>query len=449
MTFLTLLGIYVFGGLTFLPLLAILIYVTHATEKLTVDPPPPKPVTKDVYGQRGNQGWIRLTTRYKPKDAESSGLLAGIQAAYLGPLNRRSKGLVVAYGVLKHGALFLYEGSDQQELRLILPMHDYRVSLYPENKSESELFGRHTAIRLKISPTTTSPSKHTTIAQKDTHEVDYSYLLNTDLYLMCARPVDKEDWLLALTSASEMMAESPDKAHIETVDQTHFDPPAMQALIGTVHQDANHYEIQWLNAIMGRLFLGIYRTESLKKYCQDTFTTKSKKAHLPHFLGDLHVKSVDVGKSIPYITRPRLLSLSPEGDLLAEAHVEYTGGLCVVVETDLSVSYSSLMKPLRVRLVLSVQLKRFVGKFNIKIKPPPSNRFWLGFCETPEMTWAITPEVSDKQIKLAMVTNAIESKIRDFIVETMVLPNMEDFPFCSSGGRGGVFGERIPKPSMS
>ncbi|KAI9016504.1 putative integral membrane protein conserved region-domain-containing protein, partial [Phycomyces nitens] len=380
MSFLTLLGIYLFGGLTFLPLLAILIYVTHATEKLLVDPPQ-KPTTKDVYGQRGNEGWIRLTTRYKPKDAESR----------------------LVYGVLKHGALFLYEGSDQQEPRLILPMHDYKVSLYPENKSESELFGRHTAIHI-------------------------SYLLNTDLYLVCARSVDKEDWLLALTSACEMMAESPDKAHIETIDQTHFDPPAMQALIGTVHQDANHYEIQWLNAIMGRLFLGIYRTESLRKYCQDTLATKSKKAHLPHFLGDLHVKSVDVGKSIPYITRPRLLSLSPEGDLLAEAHVEYNGGLCVVVETDISVSYSSLMKPLKVRLVLSVQLKRFVGKFNIKIKPPPSNRFWIGFCETPDMTWAITPEVSDKQIKLAMVTNAIESKIRDFIVETMVLPNMEDFP---------------------
>jgi hypothetical protein len=48
-----------------------------------------------------------------------------------------------------------------------------------------------------------------------------------------------------------------------------------------------------------------------------------------------------------------------------------------------------------------------------------------------------------------VVTNAIIAKIKDTIAESMVLPNMTDFAFCSSGGLGGIFREAIVKANMT
>jgi hypothetical protein len=84
-----------------------------------------------------------------------------------------------------------------------------------------------------------------------------------------------------------------------------------------------------------------------------------------------------------------------------------------------------------------------------KLKAPPSNRYWLAFFEMPDMEWKITPIVADKQIKWSLVTNAIESKIREIFLETYVLPNMDDTAFCKSDGDGGIFGEYVMKPKES
>jgi hypothetical protein len=187
----------------------------------------------------------------------------------------------------------------------------------------------------------------------------------------------------------------------------------------------------------------------MEKQFEERILKKVKSVKLPSFLGDIKVESVDIGQSIPFITQPKLLSMSPEGDMLVEANVDYAGGLRVVIKTDFHWTYSSLMKPISLPLVLSVSLKSIKGKFQLKIKPPPTNRLWFGFYSMPEMDWEITPIVSDKQIKLSMVRNAIQSKIREFMMEVLVLPNMDDISFYPSDGRGGIFGERVPKTSAS
>ncbi|KAI8643403.1 putative integral membrane protein conserved region-domain-containing protein, partial [Parasitella parasitica] len=279
------------------------------------------------------------------------------------------------------------------------------------------------------------------------HHQDSSAYLTTHnyFYITCARAVDKEDWYFGLLAASQIMVGST--SPIEMRDKTHFDIRAMQTLITTVQQDAEYREVQWLNAILGRLFLSIYKTDGMRHYLQEKISKKAMKIKRPGFLGDIVVQRVDIGDSIPYVTQPKLLSLTPEGDLEAEAVIQYAGGLRVVIQTEVTWTYSSLMKPIRLPLVLAVKLKRLSGKFLVKVKPPPTNRCWIGFYQEPSMDWDIQPIVSDKQIRLPMITNAIQSKICEFVKENIVLPNMDDFSFCSSGGLGGIFGERVPKPS--
>ncbi|ORZ03801.1 putative integral membrane protein conserved region-domain-containing protein [Syncephalastrum racemosum] len=456
--------IYISGGLTFLPVVLLLAYWFASAEVYSSDKDPVSRYPKEHYHETdfesGKKGWIRLTNHAQSALGNGNGskLMAGLQA-YMTNNNgkdvKRPKDLV--YGVLKHGTLFLYESENQLDCKMIIPVHDYTVSIFPEGMRDHELFNRSTAIRLKpkhgraqtMLDEQKKPHMQTIVKSKTDSELDVNgpdehWALDKDIYLMCARPIDKEDWYFSLIYASGFMADDP-FTHIETIDATRFDTHAMQDLITTLQKDPDHRHVQWLNAILGRIFLGLYKTDKVQRLFQEKITKKAKKMKRPAFLDEIHVQTVKFGQNIPYFTQPKLLGLTMDGALEAEAQVDYAGGLCVVIETDFHWTYSSRMKPIRVHLVLSVTLKQLVGKMKFKIKAPPTNRYWLGFYEMPKLELAIKPIVSDKQIKLNMVTNAIESKIREVLAETMVLPNMDDFTFCDTDGKGGIFGDRVPR----
>ncbi|CEG69406.1 hypothetical protein RMATCC62417_05487 [Rhizopus microsporus] len=396
--------VYFLGGFTFLPL-ACLIYIRFLSAKQQEQTENKKQECKQ-HTSEVKHGWIQLTNQYEPKMPEHNGILSLTSSN-------------IYYGVLKHGTLFCYESEKQDNVCKILPIQDYLISLYPEGKPENELFSRSSVIRLGD-------------IQSDT-----TYFLN------CNRKVDKEDWYLGLIDAHNMLKDSPNEAQYVMMDSTHFDASAIEDLIYHVQSTPSHRETAWMNAIIGRLFLGMYKTDMFKEWVE-TKVKKKINTKRPQFLDEIVVRKVDVGQTVPYITDPKLVSITAEGEIVAEATVEYQGGLAVEIQTDINWSYSSRMKPIRMNVVLSVQLKKLFGRMMLKLKSPPSNRCWLAFYDMPEMEWKITPIVADKQITLSIVTNAIESRIREVMAETFVLPNMDDTPFCFSCGKGGIFGNRVP-----
>lgn len=446
--FIEIIAIYLFGGITFIPIALFVTYILSPTTKIIQDQEPSNNTSTNAYAQKGKKGWVRLTKTYKPKESESN--VAVLMSYVQGGGAKRQKEHV--YAELKCGALFIYETNQtEDDCKIIIPVHNYNVTMYNPEKQlqqDHDMFSKSTWLKLTPKPDIVNMDSSQVLIphHDDGSSASPPYLTtHNELFITCARPVDKEDWYFGLLATTQMMAES--SSHVEMMDMTHFDASAMQTLISTVQQDAEFREVQWLNAILGRLFLGLYKTDDMRHYLQDKISKKAKKIKRPGFLGDIVVQSVDIGGSIPFVTQPKLLSLTPEGDLEAEATIHYAGGLRVVIQTDFTWTYSSLMKPIRVPLVLSIMLKKLSGKFLVKVKPPPTNRCWIGFYEMPDMDWEIQPIVSDKQIRLSMVTNAIQSKIREFVMENIVLPNMDDFSFCPSGGHGGIFGERVPKPS--
>jgi hypothetical protein len=64
-----------------------------------------------------------------------------------------------------------------------------------------------------------------------------------------------EDWYLALTQASALR---PDIDGI-------FSKSDMQALVDTIDTEPDPIPMRWLNAIIGRLFFGVYRTQALEQ----------------------------------------------------------------------------------------------------------------------------------------------------------------------------------------
>ncbi|KAF9951740.1 hypothetical protein BGZ65_005771, partial [Modicella reniformis] len=239
---------------------------------------------------------------------------------------------------------------------------------------------------------------------------------------------------LALLHASKLR--KPGKRQVQ--DKAQFDREAIQNHIRILHSDKHHEHTRWFNSFLGRIFLGVYKTKKIQEIFIAKIKRKTLKLKRPSFLGEIKVRSFNIGHSIPYITRTKLHDLATNGELSAEFHMDYRGGIRVEIEVDVGLKLMTA-KPVKVTVVLAVLVKALSGMMTLKIKAPPTNRFWIGFQEPPEMDMVIEPIVADKAIKLNMVISAIKTKIEETMVEAIVLPNMDDYPFFDSRGTGGIF----------
>ncbi|KAG0309304.1 hypothetical protein BGZ98_003672 [Dissophora globulifera] len=336
------------------------------------------------------------------------------------PKNARPKDSY--YAVLRYDTLFLYESDQQRDCKAVVPMTLYEVKIFPKNLPDNEVFNKEHPIQIKRKPEESISSN-----VLDNGQDEY--------YIFIHSPVIKEDWYLALLYASKLRKPGT-KQKIQ--DKAQFDLEAIQNHIRILHSDKHHEHTRWFNSFLGRIFLGVYKTKKIQEIFIQKITRKTLKLKRPSFLGEIKVRSFDVGHSIPYITRTRLHELALNGELTAEFHLAYRGGIRVEIEVDVGLGLNSL-KNMKVTVVLAVLVKAISGMMTLKIKAPPTNRFWIGFQEPPEMDIVVEPIVADKAIKLNMVLTAIESKIREAMQEAIVLPNMDDYPFFDSHGTGGIF----------
>ncbi|KAJ1924322.1 hypothetical protein IWQ60_005278 [Tieghemiomyces parasiticus] len=412
-------------------------------------------------------GWLRITREEKesadtPNFANLVKLgLTQMMESKQQQAQRKAKDRY--YVVLKYDTLFLYTGEEQIECRgvIIMPMHT--VSIHPPLLPDNEVFHKERPILLaKKAPLAASNSKEAALAANGDATAAGDTLRNS-YFVYADTPVVKEDWYFALRRAARLRGEISEPEGVvrgsappvstssaaSTLDRTELDPQALHDLQRTVHSNENHIQTQWLNAVMGRVFLSVYRTEMVKQHFINKIRLKITKLKKPSFLGDIAVRDLNVGESVPYITNPRLLGLKDDGELTAEMYLHYSGGFSCEIQTEVQLSVAARLKSLRVPVVLAVVLKGLTGKLLLKIKPAPTNRFWIGFYETPAMDLHIEPVVSDKQVKFGMVIQAIERRIYDMVNENLVLPNMDDTPFFPSQGMGGIFEQfLVPPPNL-
>ncbi|KAF9103145.1 hypothetical protein BGX27_010720 [Mortierella sp. AM989] len=385
--------------------------------KTTVSREPDVPMQADPNLNR--EGYVRMTRvpRLGPAAESISDYMSNM---LFQPKNARPKDSY--YAVLRYDTLFLYESDQQRDCKAVVPMTLYEVKIFPQNLPDNEVFNKEHPIQIKRKVDALASSNVT-----NSGEDEYYIFIHT--------PVLKEDWYLALLYASKLRKPGT-KQKIQ--DKAQFDLEAIQNHIRILHSDKHHEHTRWFNSFIGRLFLGVYKTKKIQEVYIQKITRKTLKLKRPSFLGEIKVKSFNIGYSIPYITRTRLIDLTSSGELTSEFYLSYRGGIRVEIEVDVGLGLSTL-KPVKVTIVLAVLVKSISGMMTLKVKAPPTNRFWIAFQEPPEMDIVIEPIVADKAIKLNMVISAIETKIREAMVEAIVLPNMDDFPFFDSHGTGGIF----------
>ncbi|KAF9379995.1 hypothetical protein BGX21_002498, partial [Mortierella sp. AD011] len=340
------------------------------------------------------------------------------------------------YCVIRGTVMFVYENEKMEECFGVITLANYEVSV-PGKLSDGDMFAKRHPLWLKYqhihhssqgkSETITNPAK--------------------DYYLSMVSCVDKEDLYFTLLRCTKLRPGSQSfLREIPKRDSTQFDKSAMNTLIRSIHSNEHQFHMAWLNAMIGRIFLGVYKTPKVKDAIFEKLEDKLSRIRLPNFINHLRMKSVYLGDGVPLITRPKLLALKPNGDMIMDLNLLYQGGFRAEIEAEAVVAVTKKIQPV-ISLVLVVTLDRLEGRLQAWIKPPPSNRIWYGFYHVPQVEMKIEPVVSDKHIKSNLIIKAIENKLMEAITETFVLPNMDDMPFAETDGVGGIFGEEISPAS--
>ncbi|KAK4452808.1 testis-expressed sequence 2 protein [Podospora aff. communis PSN243] len=341
----------------------------------------------------------------------------------------------VFYVVLRHGHLMLFDDDEQLEVRHVVSLAHHDISIYSGEKviPEGELYIKRNAICL---------SRRT-----DGLEVGPDSQISKPFYLFSENCSAKEDFYFALLRNQEQSY----SVNKNSPSPIQFDVRNIISLVQKLHSSEEHMQTRWLNAMIGRVFLGVHKTKDMENLIREKLTKKISRVKRPAFLSNIEIRGIDTGESAPYITNPRLKDLTVEGECGMEADMRYTGNFRLEVAATARIDLGARFKVREVNLVLAVVIRKLEGHMLFKIKPPPSNRLWFSFQQAPKMEMTIEPIVSSRQITYTVILRQIESRIKEVIAETLVLPFWDDMPFFNTEHkkwRGGVFHDDTVQPSV-
>ncbi|KAK9457877.1 hypothetical protein V1511DRAFT_9136 [Dipodascopsis uninucleata] len=354
------------------------------------------------------------------------------------------------FAILRHGNLFLYDSPEQMNVQQVIVLAHHNIGIWPPDVPDGQLFIRRHAICIY-------PKRY---RNKETELSSTNGPPKNSYFLYSDNCSEKEDFYFSLVRASKKIRQNMPKdlqnlrnksvpPYPDPLIDAHpleFDQEDMSKFMNTINSSEAHLQTQWLNAILGRMFLGLHKTEVIGNFVKNRIDKKLSRIKRPSFLGDITVTKVFCGNTPPYFTNVHVKEMTLEGLIVLSADIEYEGDFNLEVATKATLNFGSRFKTREVSLVLSVAFQKLEGRLNFTLKPPPSNRLWYCFETMPKIVMHIEPVVSSRQITYSVVTRVIENRINEAIRDSLVAPYQDDFAFYDTMNdffRGGIWDRSI------
>lgn len=350
------------------------------------------------------------------------------------------------YAVLKHGNLFLYKNESLKDVKHVIVLSNQIISVWPRDIPDGQLFTKTTAICIMKSDWSRK-RRLSEVFENEIITTNDILMMNLkppsgSIFIYCDTNIEKEDWYFSLIKATKSESESKNLNPLVHAKTLHFETDDMINLIQTLYSSEGQWHTKWLNAMIGRLFLSLQKTEFLKEFLKNRLNKKLNKIKKPGFLDTFKLVKLDAGTAAPFITWPSLQEINPNGDLVVKLFLHYHGKLSFQISTKVNINLGSRFKPREVDLLLSITIEKLEGPMLVKFKPPPSERIWYSFESEPLINLKIEPIISSRQLTYNIITNSIEKKLKEAIKDALVLPHWDDFVFYNTANeiyRGGIW----------
>lgn len=501
-------GVYFLGALTFIPSLLFVFIYLHPKLEESPEPATLKAGEIEEKSQSGldsfKQGWLVVTNEFlessdeitsrtesvaessdgknayaslyklaknNPKSDSSDSVDSSLSTGHSPSLSTEGAPLAAKkfsgskrhryYAVLKHGNLFLYKNEKLKDVKQVIVLQHHVVTLWPPSLSEGSLFTKHSSIAIlksdwtrarrlsdDLGDTAWGGSKKLSISdvldpKSNLPAPPGSFFVYTDLN------IDKEDWYFTLIRATKAGLSFPKSINPRIFAKTlHYETANMMSLIQSLYSSEGQLQTKWLNALIGRLFLSLLKTDVMKNYLISRLEKKLNKLKMPGFLDKFQITKVDAGNSAPLITYPALKEINPSGELLISLDLHYFGDFAFQISTKANINLGSRFKTRDVDLSLSIKLEKIEGPMLLKVKPPPSSRIWYTYEREPNMSIKIEPIISSRQMSYTIITSSIEKMMKEAVRDSLVSPHWDDIIFYYTEDelfRGGVWDKEARK----
>lgn len=368
-------------------------------------------------GSAGKDGmWSKLTTLRQNV----------IRANSPGPANSTG---VSTFLYLHGSTLYMWDNKSKQNSLGVINVENCLIDVVsPETIGggldtpvlrDGEMFSKRNALRIR--PQTT---------EKANLDETQNAASQTPWFLSFKNNIDFEDWYhaLLLRSATPTHVATKPVPSISSI----FSDQAMRDLISTLNTESEPLPIRWLNALVGRIWLGVHGTKTTREFAMQKLQKKLDRSPISNvgIETGLKVLMIDVGSTPPFFSKPMLKETAPDGTVSFEIKIHFKGR--VVIE----------IGAFNGTLVLTVTLSSLEGNLVAKIKPAPSNRLWYSFTEKPAIKLEAVPKIYASTRGIGMFTNIIREQLVKAFHEALVLPFWDDVPFFDTSRlpiRGGIF----------
>ncbi len=375
---------------------------------------------------------------------------------------RPIEGGTIYFLVLKHDTLFFYRGEEQTVCDELVLLSGCTVNIHPPSLYLDEIYRKEYPLVIERAASPAAGSQEGGPPHRR-------------LFIYAANASEKEDWLVAMRCASRssplagqdrtsslatwrggascsdegllgsgngLGAEggtdrgspapppsgrlSPRAAKVTAAMEAKMTEMIFMERLGRyVQGPAIERQSQWMNALLGRIFYNVFRSNDIERFIRLKFDRKMLTFPRPFFLGELVLKSVSAGQSLPMLSRGQLHSLGNDGETLVSLDIMYPGGFRLQISTDVRWTIPGL-RTVVVPVTMAIHVKRFSGRALLRIKAPPTDRLWVGFYAPPLIEIDVEPIISSKAISWSVIKRAIMRLLHDNVAEFALLPNMDD-----------------------